>query len=63
MKIRTIAGVTAFLIGIVATTLAGGAAQQGRVDEATRNGWSPYAIGLWGDLPYSPVQAASACRT
>jgi hypothetical protein len=26
------------------------------VDKASRNGWSPYSIGLWGDLPYSAVQ-------
>ena len=25
-------------------------------DPGQRTGWSPYAIGLWGDLPYSPAQ-------
>jgi hypothetical protein len=31
----------------------------GRIDFAAREGWSPYAIGLWGDLPYSQVQATT----
>jgi hypothetical protein len=29
---------------------------QQKADNAERNGWSPYAIGLWGDLPYSAAQ-------
>jgi hypothetical protein len=33
--------------------------QAGRVDNAAREGWSPYSIGLWGDLPYSDEQANS----
>jgi hypothetical protein len=28
-----------------------------RIDTAVRDGWTPYAIGLWGDLPYSDEQA------
>jgi len=32
-------------------------AQDGRVDKAEREGASPYSIGLWGDLPYSNLQA------
>ena len=32
-------------------------AQDGRIDTASREGSSPYSIGLWGDLPYSPTQA------
>ena len=39
-----------------AATLVSAANAQGRVDQAERSGWSPYAIGLWGDLPYSPLQ-------
>jgi len=35
------------------------AQQAGRVDNAAREGWSPYTIGLWGDLPYSDEQANS----
>ena len=40
----------------------GGRARRGagreRQDRQIREeGWSPYAIGLWGDLPYSPLQA------
>jgi hypothetical protein len=31
-------------------------AQGGKIDKAERNGRSPYAIGLWGDLPYSLAQ-------
>ena len=43
---------------IAALTLAITSAEQGPrgVDPSERNGWSPYAIGLWGDLPYSPAQ-------
>src|SRR5688500_18499751 len=39
------------------TTAMAGAAQRGAtVDPAERAGWSPYAIGVWGDRPYSPRQ-------
>ena len=51
---------TAILVAVGAATLAGAANEaatdDGRVDQAVRSGWSPYAIGLWGDLPYSPEQ-------
>jgi hypothetical protein len=46
---------TAILVAVGAATLAA-ANDEGRVDQAVRSGWSPYAIGLWGDLPYSPLQ-------
>jgi hypothetical protein len=36
-----------------------GAQQPGRIDNAAREGWSPYSIGLWGDLPYSDEQATT----
>jgi hypothetical protein len=49
-------GVAAMLVAITATAFVGAAAEDGRVDRAVRNGWSPYAIGLWGDLPYSSLQ-------
>jgi hypothetical protein len=32
--------------------------ERGRIDSSVRVGWSPYAVGLWGDLPYSPLQEA-----
>jgi hypothetical protein len=35
------------------------AQQPGRIDIAVREGWSPYTIGLWGDLPYSDEQATT----
>jgi len=46
---------------LVAITAAAGVAAQdvGRVDTAVRDGWSPYSIGLWGDLPYSNEQATT----
>jgi hypothetical protein len=46
---------TLLVLGI-ANGLVGGAAQAQRVDNAAREGLSPYAVGLWGDLPYSVVQ-------
>ena len=46
----------AAVVGVVATAIA---QQPGRVDKAVREGWSPYAIGLWGDLPYSEEQATT----
>jgi hypothetical protein len=46
----------AMLIAMGAATLLSASIDQGRVDAAERNGWSPYAVGLWGDLPYSPAQ-------
>ena len=48
----------AMVIAVGAATLVNAGGDEGRVDAAVRNGWSPYAIGLWGDLPYSPVQEA-----
>ena len=51
------AGSIALVLSLAATTLVSAVrAQDNRVDQAARNGWSPYAIGLWGDLPYSPEQ-------
>jgi hypothetical protein len=47
---------TAILVAVGAATLLGAGQDEGRVDQAVRNGWSPYAIGVWGDLPYSPLQ-------
>lgn len=46
------------VVAMAASPLIVGAAGQGRVDQAERRGSSPYAIGLWGDLPYSPEQEA-----
>ena len=44
-------------MAIAALTIAIGSAQGNNgVDRSERNGWSPYSIGLWGDLPYSTVQ-------
>src|SRR5918993_1786410 len=41
----------------LATTLVTAQGKNGpRVDEAVRAGESSYAVGLWGDLPYSPAQ-------
>ena len=39
---------TAFALALVVMV---SAQQPGRVDNAAREGWSPYLIGLWGDLP------------
>jgi len=47
---------TAFALALVVIV---SAQQPGRVDNAAREGWSPYSIGLWGDLPYSDEQASS----
>lgn len=47
---------TAILVAVGAATLAAAVKDEGSVDPAVRSGWSPYAIGLWGDLPYSPLQ-------
>lgn len=47
---------TAFALALVVIV---SAQQLGRVDNAAREGWSPYSIGLWGDLPYSDEQASS----
>ncbi len=43
---------------VAALTVAITSAEQGPrgVDPSEPNGRSPYAIGLWGDLPYSPAQ-------
>ena len=49
-------GATAIVVAVGAASLVGAQTDDGRVDRANRNGWSPYAIGLWGDLPYSPAQ-------
>lgn len=44
---------------IAGSTLAAAAAgSDQRVDTAVRAGWSAYAVGLWGDLPYSSLQEA-----
>jgi hypothetical protein len=48
--------VVALLLSVSASTLSGAVRDDERIDLATRLGWSPYAIGLWGDLPYSPLQ-------
>ncbi len=50
-------GAAATLVVVAAAmTLAGATDDDEKVDRGVRNGWSPYAIGLWGDLPYSPLQ-------
>jgi len=49
---------TAFALALVVIVSAQ-QGQAGRVDNAAREGSSPYAIGLWGDLPYSDEQANS----
>ena len=48
--------VAVLLVSALAVALVG--AQQGPngPDPGQRNGWTPYAIGLWGDLPYSQAQ-------
>jgi hypothetical protein len=46
----------AVVVAVVATATA---QQPERVDNAVREGSSPYAIGLWGDLPYSDEQATT----
>ena len=49
-------GATAIVVAVGASSLVGAQTGNGRVDQANRSGWSPYAIGLWGDLPYSSAQ-------
>jgi hypothetical protein len=48
-------------IAALTTAVAAGAALQGNNDDGPgadeRDDHAPYAIGLWGDLPYSPTQA------
>ena len=53
---RTRVIVIAMLMAAGVATLAGAQKDEARIDQAVRSGWSPYAIGLWGDLPYSPEQ-------
>jgi hypothetical protein len=49
--------VIALSVGMAALALAMASAQgHSGIDQAERNGWTPYAIGLWGDLPYSDAQ-------
>ena len=49
----------ATIAAAVALVAIASAQQPGRVDNAVREGSSPYAIGLWGDLPYSDEQATT----
>ena len=53
--------VTAFIVlAAIASAMALVDAQgKNGEDPAEREGWSPYEIGLWGDLPYSPLQEQS----
>ena len=53
---RTRVIVVATLMAAGMATLAGAAGDDARIDQAVRSGWSPFAIGLWGDLPYSAEQ-------
>ena len=53
---RATAGALFAAVSVVAVAIAQDA---GRIDNAAREGWSPYAIGLWGDLPYSDEQATT----
>jgi len=39
------------LATVLAAVAIARAQQPGRIDNAVREGASPYAIGLWGDLP------------
>lgn len=41
------------VVALCAITLVNAQGNRG-VDPSEREGWSPYSIGLWGDLPYSP---------
>jgi hypothetical protein len=55
MQIRIVGWLGMVTTVAYASTFVAGA-DQGRVDQAVRAGQSPYSIGLWGDLPYSPEQ-------
>ena len=55
---RTKSLVCGVVVAVAAVTLVK-AQDAGRIDYAVRDGWSPYSIGLWGDLPYSVEQATT----
>ena len=46
-----------FIVAAIMTGLATGAGFRVNGDDDRDNGHRPYAIGLWGDLPYSDVPA------
>ncbi len=48
---------TAAMLVCIAAIAVVHAQEADRIDTAVRDGWTPYAIGLWGDLPYSDEQA------
>src|SRR5215510_1754216 len=48
--------VTAALVATIATGMSAGQREQGENDDE-QDGARTYAIGLWGDLPYSDTQA------
>jgi hypothetical protein len=52
-------GAAATIAAALTVVVVAQAQQPGRIDNAVREGWSPYAIGLWGDLPYSDEQATT----
>jgi len=50
--------IATLIVAMAATTVAtGNDGDEGRGDRDDRDGREPYAIGLWGDLPYSDLQA------
>ena len=55
----TFAAVAAAIVALAVTSATGLATQKGSQDrdEGRENEREPYAIGLWGDLPYSDLQA------
>jgi hypothetical protein len=50
-------GVSALATAMLIAALAGGIAARQDVGQEDDHNRNPYAIGLWGDLPYSPLQA------
>lgn len=64
MRKLLFSAITVLFVAVVATALAAGGRRDGRGDDGRddghdRDGRGAYAIGLWGDLPYSDVQATT----
>jgi len=55
MRVPGRVAVMTCVVALCAITLLNAQGNRG-VDPSEREGWSPYSIGLWGDLPYSPEQ-------
>ena len=57
MRRRFLPAVAVLIVATVSTSLAAAAGLEDGDDGHGRGGHGAYAIGLWGDLPYSTTQA------